>query len=77
MEAKVQPHSEEIECAVIGILLTQPDAWNKCIDLLQPEVFYSEANRQIYRVGRELWVASKPVDTASGDSRTGRRDRTW
>jgi len=63
MEAKVQPHSEEIECAVIGILLTQPDAWNKCIDLLQPEVFYSEANRQIYRVGRELWVASKPVDT--------------
>ena len=63
MEDKILPNSVDVEQGVIGVLLTQPAAWVRCVDILQPEVFYTEAHRQVYRVGRELWAANKPVDT--------------
>lgn len=63
MDQRLLPQALEAEQAVLGALLQMPHAWTKVADLLRPELFYSEANRQIFRVASELRSNNSPVDS--------------
>lgn len=66
---KVPPSAPEVEQTILGALLLTGEAWPKCVDLLHPELFYVEANRQVFRIAKELWSKSKPVDVMTVVSR--------
>ena len=42
------PQATDIEEAVLGALLLEPNSVADVLDLLNPECFYKEANRKIY-----------------------------
>ena len=63
------PSAPEVEQAVLGALLLTGEAWPKCVDLLHAELFNEEANRQIFRIARELWAKGTPVDQMTVCSR--------
>ena len=45
---KKPPQATEIEEAVLGALLLEPNAITEVMDVLTPECFYNEANRKIF-----------------------------
>lgn len=59
---KVPPHDEEAEQAVIGSMMTDKDAVNSAIEVLQPEDFYREDNKVIYRAIKNIYAKAEPVD---------------
>ena len=46
---KKPPQATEIEEAVLGALLLEPNAITEVMDVLTPECFYNEANRKIFQ----------------------------
>lgn len=56
------PQALDIEEAVLGALLLEPNAITEVMDLLIPECFYSESNRKIYGAIYSLAQNHKPVD---------------
>ncbi len=61
----VPPQNIEAEEAVIGGILLDPDAISRIADLVQPEAFYLNAHRQIYRTALMLHSQGKPTDLTS------------
>lgn len=59
---KVPPQAIELEEAVLGAMMLQKDALLTVIDLLHPEIFYSEKNRLIYEAIKELFQRNEPAD---------------
>ncbi|MCF8366027.1 MAG: replicative DNA helicase [Bacteroidales bacterium] len=59
---KVPPHAIELEEAVLGALLLDQKAQSDIIDFLQPEMFYTDAHQRIYRVIREIFTSTDPID---------------
>jgi replicative DNA helicase len=59
---RVPPHSTEAEQSVIGGLLLDNLAWDKCSDLLRESDFYRHEHRQIYTAIGQLVGAAKPAD---------------
>lgn len=59
---KLPPQSLDMEEAVIGALLLEKDALHRVIDILQPQMFYKDANRDIFETILELFQDSDPVD---------------
>jgi replicative DNA helicase len=59
---RVPPHSTEAEQSVLGGLLIENLAWDKCSDLLIDSDFYRSEHRQIYAVIGQLIAGSKPAD---------------
>jgi replicative DNA helicase len=51
-----------MEEAVLGALLLEKDALHRIMDILQPPMFYKDANRVIFEVILELFQSSSPVD---------------
>ena len=45
---RVPPQATDLEEVVLGALMLQKEAINAVIDILQPEVFYKEANQKIF-----------------------------
>ena len=68
-EGRPSPAAPEVEQAILGALLLTGEAWPKCADLLHPELFHDEANRQVFRVAYELWARGTPVDPLTVCSR--------
>ncbi len=62
---KVLPHSLDLEEAILGALLIEQSAFSQVVDMLKPEVFYSEKNRVVYEVMLELYQASETIDMSS------------
>lgn len=62
MFGKVQPQARSLEEAVLGALMLDKDALTVIIDILQPESFYVDAHRQIYKAICTLFEQSHPVD---------------
>jgi replicative DNA helicase len=52
----------DIEEAVIGICLLEKEAFGRTFGLLQPDNFYSEANKIIYGALKEMYHYSVPID---------------
>ena len=58
----VPPQNLEAEEAILGGILLDPDAISRVVDLLQPEAFYLNAHREIYRTALMLHSQGKPTD---------------
>lgn len=59
---RVPPHSTEAEQSVLGGLLLENLAWDKCSDLLTDGDFYRHEHRHIYAAIGSLIASSKPAD---------------
>ena len=60
--AHVQPQAREIECAVLGALMIDKDAYAVVCEMLTPESFYEPRNQKVYRAIMELSLHESPVD---------------
>jgi|TARA_B100000959_G_scaffold11165_1_gene11174 replicative DNA helicase len=58
----VPPQNLEAEEAVLGGILLDPDAIGRVVDVLQPEAFYLNAHREIFRTALMLHSQGKPTD---------------
>lgn len=68
--AKVLPSALEAEASLLGTMMVYPNAARLAIEEgLQPEDFFSEANRTIYIVCRELYQEGTVVDLTSVSTR--------
>lgn len=59
---RTAPHDAEAEQSVLGALMLDPNAVAAVRDLLEPEDFYVERHRHIYRAAIELADRGEPVD---------------
>jgi replicative DNA helicase len=59
---RVPPHSTEAEQSVLGGLLLENLAWDKCSDLVTDSDFYRHEHRHIYGAIGSLIASSKPAD---------------
>ena len=59
---KKPPQALDIEEAVLGALLLEPNSVADVLDLLTPECFYKEANRKIYKAISALASKHAPID---------------
>lgn len=59
---KVPPHAPELEEAVLGALLLDQKVQSEIIDFLHPEMFYTDAHQRIYRVIKEIFATTDPID---------------
>ncbi|MDX2285521.1 MAG: replicative DNA helicase [Bacteroidia bacterium] len=60
--AKLPPQALDMEEAVLGALLLEKDALHRIMDILQPEMFYKDANKIIFEVILGLFQQSEPID---------------
>lgn len=61
-QAKIPPHSKELEIAVLGAMMISNVALHRAEGLLTPEVFYFPSHQEIFRAMAELSKESKAVD---------------
>lgn len=59
---KVQPNDTIAEQAVLGSMLVDKDAVITAVEVLQPEDFYREDNKEIYAAMLELYGLGKQID---------------
>ena len=59
---KTPPQATEVEEAVLGALLLEPNAITEVMDVLTPECFYNEANRKIFQAICTLASSHRPID---------------
>src|SRR5262245_17157864 len=62
---RVPPHDLDGEAAVLSACLLDHDALDRVLEILQPEHFYSDANRLVYESCRSLSLDGTPVDVVS------------
>ena len=55
-------YDQDIENAILGVILMEKSAMAKTIGLIQPEYFYSDTGQQTYGVLVEMFNASVPID---------------
>ncbi len=70
---RVPPHDLQAEAAVLSAVLLDRDSLDRVLEILQPEHFYSDANRLVYETCRDLASEGTPIDIVSVASRL--RDR--
>ena len=59
---KLPPQALDLEEAVLGALMLEKDALSAVIDILSPDVFYTESHQKIFLAIRTLFEKSSPVD---------------
>ncbi len=59
---KVQPNDTLAEQAVLGSMLVSKDAVQTAIEVLKPEDFYREDNREIYAAMSDIYSIGKEID---------------
>jgi replicative DNA helicase len=59
---RTPPWSQEAEQAVLGAMLIDQDAALRAVELLQPEMFYREAHRRLFRAMATLTEARVVID---------------
>lgn len=59
---KKPPQAIDIEEAVLGALLLEPNSVADVLDILIPECFYKEANRKIFKAISTLALQHAPID---------------
>lgn len=59
---KKPPQAVDIEEAVLGALLLEPNSVADVLDILVPECFYKEANRKIFKAISSLALQHAPID---------------
>ena len=59
---KVQPNDTLAEQAVLGSMLVSRDAVQEAVEVLKPEDFYREDNREIYSAMMDIYSIGKEID---------------
>lgn len=59
---KVQPNDTLAEQAVLGSMLVSKDAVQAAVEVLKPEDFYREDNREIYAAMLDIYSVGKEID---------------
>ena len=59
---KLPPQALDLEESVLGALMLEKDALTNVIDILKPENFYKDANKEIYQSIIDLFNDSEPID---------------
>ena len=59
---KLPPQAIELEEAVLGAIMLEKDALNEVIDILSPDSFYSDKNKNIYEAILQLFSDNDPID---------------
>lgn len=63
--AKVAPSAVQVEEAILGLMMLNPDAVDTVLTALTPDCFYMEKNQTIYKSIQHLAQKSAHVDTIS------------
>jgi len=58
----IPPHAFDAECAVVGGIMLDPEAFERLEGTLLAEHFYSEANRVVFAAVERLHAKSQPYD---------------
>lgn len=71
-QLRLPPHSIEVEQALLGSLMMQDKAWQRCDDVLKTEHFFEDLHRQIFEAAfpiLERGIAASPmvIKAALGD----------
>ena len=69
------PHNKEAEESVIGACLTDSGSVAISAEIIRPEDFYYEQNKEIYSVIMELFNENVPVDIVTVSDRLNQGDR--
>lgn len=69
------PHSLEAEKAVVGCVLQDKNALASSFEIIKPEDFYFDANREVFSVCMELFNENMPVDIVTASDRLTRYDK--
>jgi len=72
---RVLPQSQEAEQSVLGSALTDSHSVASAAELLVPEDFYFDANKQIFDVMLELFNENTPIDFVTVSDRLNQRDK--
>lgn len=59
---RVQPQAVEVEEAVLGAIMLDREALGIVSDVLRPEIFYTDAHKNIYQACLDLSNSSDPID---------------
>ncbi|BAO66284.1 replicative DNA helicase [Candidatus Karelsulcia muelleri] len=59
---KSPPQAIDLEEAVLGALMIDKKVFSSIIDIITPEIFYKNENREIFKVIQKLFNYSKPID---------------
>jgi len=59
---RIPPHSLEAEQSVLGAMILDKEAINTAIEIIRPDDFYKEANKEIFEAILILFNKNEPVD---------------
>ena len=59
---KLAPHALELERAILGALIDDNNSIEKVIDILKPEIFFSNAHAEIYNIMVDMYNNSEPYN---------------
>lgn len=62
---RIPPQDLEAEQATIGSIMLNPGALNEIIDIVQPDSFYSEKHKIIFKTMIDLFSKNEPIDLLS------------
>ncbi|MBU1730201.1 replicative DNA helicase [Patescibacteria group bacterium] len=66
---RVPPQNIEGEKALLGSIMLKPDVFHDIVDIISPDVFYTECHRKIFRAMLDLYSKNQPIDLLSLFSR--------
>lgn len=59
---RIPPHSIEAEQSVLGAMMINKEAINTAVEIVRPDDFYKEANKEVFQAIISLFNANEPVD---------------
>ncbi|WFA08362.1 replicative DNA helicase [Tissierella sp. Yu-01] len=59
---RIPPHSIEAEQSVLGAMIVNKESINTALEMIRPDDFYKEANKEIYEAIMVLFNKNEPVD---------------
>lgn len=59
---RIPPHSIEAEQSVLGAMMVNKEAINTAVEIIRPEDFYKEVNKEIFEAILGLFNRNEPVD---------------
>ena len=59
---RIPPHSIEAEQSVLGAMILDKESINTALEIIRPNDFYKEANKEIFETIVVLFNKNEPVD---------------
>ena len=56
------PNDKDLECAVLGMILVEPESIYRVANQLKPELFFFDENQKVCELIIELYNERKPID---------------